>query len=337
MTTFEMLKIEDIDLDYDNPRIARMLDRWGGKENITAQAVALALGQNGDGSFDVLKDSIKVNNGIIQPIIVNHINNRYVVIEGNTRVQIYKDLKREFKGTNKEDLWNKIIAIVHENLGRSQVDAIRLQSHLVGPRDWDPYSKAKYLHHLYYSEYLSINEIISYCGGKATEVKKMVQAYEDMTKYFVPLLNGEEIPHKKFSAFIELQNRKVLDAILYNNFTKEDFAQWVLNDNIDKMANVRMLPEILPDKAAREVFLKENCTEAYKLVSIPGLESGLLKDASYVQLAKQLQQKLNSIPAPLVRQMSIGDDTKAYQIKTALYDLKDVLDETLDMVEKYYE
>ncbi len=35
--------------------------------------------------------------------------------------------------------------------------------------------------------------------------------------------------------------------------------------------------------------------------------------------------------------MSIGDDTKAYQIKTALYDLKDVLDETLDMVEKYYE
>lgn len=172
MPTFEMLKIEDIDLDYDNPRIARMLDRWGGKENITAQAVALALGQNGDGSFDVLKDSIKVNNGIIQPIIVNHINNRYVVIEGNTRVQIYKDLKREFKGTNKEDLWNKIIAIVHENLGRSQVDAIRLQSHLVGPRDWDPYSKAKYLHHLYYSEYLSINEIISYCGGKATEVKK---------------------------------------------------------------------------------------------------------------------------------------------------------------------
>ena len=334
MPTFEMLKIEDIDLDYDNPRIARMLDRWGGKENITAQAVALALGQNGDGSFDVLKDSIKVNNGIIQPIIVNHINNRYVVIEGNTRVQIYKDLKREFKGTNKEDLWNKIIAIVHENLGRSQVDAIRLQSHLVGPRDWDPYSKAKYLHHLYYSEYLSINEIISYCGGKATEVKKMVQAYEDMTKYFVPLLNGEEIPHKKFSAFIELQNRKVLDAILYNNFTKENFAQWVLNDNIDKMANVRMLPEILPDKAAREVFLKENCTEAYKLVSIPGLESGLLKDASYVQLAKQLQQKLNSIPAPLVRQMSIGDDTKAYQIKTALYDLKDVLDETLDMVEK---
>lgn len=334
MPKFEMLKIENVDLDYDNPRIARMLERWGGKENITAEAVAMALGQNGDGSFDVLKDSIKVNNGIIQPIIVNHINNRYVVIEGNTRVQIYKDLKNEMKGSEKEHVWDEIIAIVHENLGRSQVDAIRLQSHLVGPRDWDPYSKAKYLHTLFYSEYLSINEIIAYCGGKSSEVKKMIYAYEDMTKYFVPLLEGEEVPHKKFSAFMELQNKKVLDAIMYNQFTKEDFAKWVLNDNIDKMANVRMLPEILPDKHARKVFLEENCTEAYKLISVPGLNSGLLKDASYIALARQLEQKLNSISAKLVKQMSDGDDPEAYNTKNALYDLKDVLDETLDMIEK---
>lgn len=334
MPKFKMLKIENVDLDYENPRIALMLERWGGKENITAQAVAMALGQNGDGSFDVLKDSIKVNNGIIQPIIVNHIGDRYIVIEGNTRVQIYKDLKNELKDTEREHIWDEIIAIVHENLGRSQVDAIRLQSHLVGPRDWDPYSKAKYLHTLYYSEYLSINEIISYCGGKSTEVRKMIAAYEDMTKYFVPLLDGEDIPHKKFSAFMELQNKKILDAIQFNQFNKEDFAKWVLNDNIDKMANVRMLPDILPDKKAKEVFLKENCTEAYKLISVPGLDGGLLKDASYVALAKQLQQKLNGIEAQLVMKMSEGDDPIAYSIKTALYDLKDVLDETLNMIEK---
>lgn len=334
MPKFEMLKIENIDLDYENPRIARMLERWGGIENITAQAVAMALGQDGDGSFEVLKDSIKVNSGIIQPIIVNHVNNKYVVIEGNTRVQIYKDLKNECKGTEREKIWEEIIAIVHENLGRSQIDSIRLQSHLVGPRDWDPYSKAKYLHTLYYSDYLSINEIISYCGGKATEVRKMISAYEDMTKYFVPLLNGEDIPHKKFSAFMELQNRKVLDAIQYNKFTKEDFAKWVLNDNIDKMANVRMLPDILPDKNACKVFLDENCTEAYKLISIPGLDSGLLKDADYIALAKQLQQKLNSIGAHFVKKMSEGEDSIAYNTKNALYDLKDVLDETLDMIGK---
>lgn len=334
MPKFEMLRIEDVELDYDNPRIARMLERWGGKENITAQAVAMALGQGDDGSFEVLKDSIKVNNGIIQPIIVNHVNDKYVVIEGNTRVQIYKDLKLDCKGTDKENVWDEIIAIVHENLGRSQIDSIRLQAHMVGPRDWDPYSKAKYLYTLYYSEYLSINEIVSYCGGKQTEVSKMIKAYEDMTKYFVPLLEGEEIPHKKFSAFMELQNRKVLDAIQYNQFTKEDFARWVLNDNIDKMANVRMLPDILPDKNARKVFLNENCTEAYKLISVPGLDGGLLKDADYIALSKQLQQKLNGIAAHFVKKMSIGDDPIAYNTKNALYDLKDVLDETLDMIEK---
>ncbi|MEG0408402.1 MAG: ParB N-terminal domain-containing protein [Bacilli bacterium] len=334
MPNFKNLKIDEVDLDYSNPRIALMLERWGGKDNITADAVAMALGQNGDSSFEVLKESIKVNNGIIQPIIVNHINNHYVVIEGNTRLQIYKDLREEMNGTGNEENWNEIIAIVHENLGRNQVDAIRLQSHLVGPRDWDPYAKSKYLHTLYYSEYLSINEIISYCGGKTSEVKKMINAYEDMTKYFVPLLNGQDIPHKKFSAFMELQNKKVLDAIQYNKYTKEDFASWVLNDNIDKMANVRMLPEILPDKNARNVFLKENCTEAYKLIAVPGLDSGLLKDASYLTLSRQLQQRLNIISAAFVKKMSEGDDTTAYATKTALYDLKDILDETLEMIEK---
>ena len=162
----------------------------------------------------------------------------------------------------------------------------------------------------------------------------MIYAYEDMTKYFVPLLSGEEVPHKKFSAFMELQNRKVLDAIMYNQFTKEDFAQWVLNDNIDKMANVRMLPEILPDRNARKIFLEENCTEAYKLISVPGLDRGLLKDASFIALSKQLEQKLNAISAKFVKQMSEGDDSQAYNTKNALYDLKDVLDETLDMIEK---
>lgn len=32
--------------------------------------------------------------------------------------------------------------------------------------------------------------------------------------------------------------------------------------------------------------------------------------------------------------MSEGDDANAYATKTALYDLKDILDETLEMIEK---
>ena len=335
MSKFQMLKIEDVYLDYDNPRIALMLERWGGKENITAQAVAMALGQDGDTSFGVLKDSIKVNNGIIQPIIVNHVDDRYIVIEGNTRLQIYKDLKKECEGTANEHIWDEIIAIVHENLKRSQVDAIRLQAHLVGPRDWDPYSKAKYLHSLYHSNYLTINEIVSYCGGKATEVRKMISAYEDMKNYYVPLLNGEDIDHKKFSAFVELQNKKIIDAIQYNQFNKSDFAKWVIDGNIDKMANVRMLPEILPDKNARKVFLSENCTEAYKLISVPGLDIGLLKDADNISLSRQLLQNLNIISAQFVKKMADGSDPVASKTRIALEDLKDVLEETLDMVKLY--
>lgn len=336
MPTAEQLTVDNIKLDYSNPRISQWLERWGGVENIDAKAVAIALGDSGDGSFDVLKESIKQNKGIIQPIIVNKVGDTYTVIEGNTRVQIYKDLKKEQKGTDGEKNWETIPAMVHKDLPEHEIHAIRLQAHLVGPRDWDPYSKAKYLYTLSTENALTLNEIVDFCGGKTTEVKKMINAYRDMQEYFVPLLaQGEQIPHKKFSAFMELQNKSVLDAIKYNQYTKEDFAKWVKNDNIDKMANVRMLPQILPNKEATEIFLKENASEAYNLVRNPDLASGLLKDATIEVLANQLEQKLLHIELNELKKISTSEDTASDQKRTALFGLFEVLEETIKDIEKF--
>ena len=69
---------------------------------------------------------------------------RMSVVEGNTRLAIYRAFLRDkIPGE-----WKTIPAIVHGSLAQKQVDAIRLQCHIVGPRPWDPYSKAKYLDHL---------------------------------------------------------------------------------------------------------------------------------------------------------------------------------------------
>ena len=70
--------------------------------------------------------------------------------------------------------WETIKSIVYENVNEEKMDSIRLQAHLVGPREWDAYSKAKYLNYLVNVKYMQMTSLIVYCGGpsKASEIKK---------------------------------------------------------------------------------------------------------------------------------------------------------------------
>ena len=138
--TYEKLPIDSVQLDIENPRIKQWIEIYG--ENLTSEGIALALsassGTENSSTYTSLKESIKVNGGLIQPIIVNkYSDGRMVVIEGNTRLQIY----REFREADPNGPWNEIIALVYDNLSETEIHAIRLQSHLVGPRDWDPFSR----------------------------------------------------------------------------------------------------------------------------------------------------------------------------------------------------
>jgi hypothetical protein len=74
--------------------------------------MALLLGSTSEACAS-LRESIKENGGIIHPIIVNkRANGTYVVIEGNTRLQIYKD----FIASGEPGNWTTIRAVVYENL-----------------------------------------------------------------------------------------------------------------------------------------------------------------------------------------------------------------------------
>ena len=140
MSSYTEIDTALLDLDFTNPRIQNYLQNYP-EESRSGELLAMLLGTGTD-SCASLKESIKEHGGIINPIIVNHFpDGRYVVIEGNTRLQIYRDFIRDNVPVN----WNKIRAIIYENLENNEMHSIRLQAHLVGPRDWDAYAKAKYL------------------------------------------------------------------------------------------------------------------------------------------------------------------------------------------------
>lgn len=319
---YKELKIEDIQLDMDNPRIAKFIEMYD-KKNLNSEQIALALGSgvedSGQTNYNSLFNSIRTNKGIIHPILVNHTSKgEYVVIEGNTRLQIYK----EFKENNVEGDWDTIPSIVYEKLTDDEIHAIRLQSHLVGPREWDPYSKAKYLYNLCYVENLPMNQIVDFCGGRKGEIMKLISAYKEMETYYRPLLDSDDsFDQREFSKFYEIQNGSAKEALLAK-FTMNDFAKWVIDGNVDTAINVRKLPQILRDEEATKVLLKSNIKEAYEKTITNKPEYKDLKSISLEQLCVELTNRINNMSIKDYKDIKTDDN----EIKTYFTDVKETLD-----------
>lgn len=291
---FENLSIDVIDLDTSNPRIRRFLEIYG-NTTPTPDQMYLALGAGGDESegggpsFEKLKNSILTNGGIIHPIIVKKtVGDRYVCIEGNTRLALYNSFVNEKAAGD----WTSIPALVHERLTESETDAIRLQIHLVGTRQWDPYSKAKYLHQLRTQEHMPFASIVDYCGGREKEVTELISAYSDMEAYYRPVLPDEDLfDATRFSGFVELQKSGIKKAIAEAGFSLTDFATWIHDDRLSPLNTVRQLPSILQDAKAREIFLRDGAKAAVRTLDVPDPRK-TLAEANVAQLAVALTQAL---------------------------------------------
>ena len=324
------LPIDSIKLDEENPRIKQCLENY---TTVTPEAIALALWDSGDGdaatSYRVLRDSIKDSGGIIHPIVVNHEDNgEYVAIEGNTRLQIYKD----FVQKNVPGEWSQITALVYEGLTKVEKHSIRLQSHLVGPRDWDPYSKAKYLYQLSEIEMLPMNSIVNMCGGNKNEITKAIDAYKYMKMYYEPYAKsrGLEPDTRDYSKFREHENARIKSAIQHKGYPENQFAKWVVDENIDKAQSVRLIPAIMRNKEALDTFLKGNLTEAETVLRAAELSNADLSQYPYEVLSGELFKQLMTLPATEVDELANNPD-KAMK-RDSLERLKSKLDFIINMI-----
>ncbi len=325
MTTYVELPVAEIELDKSNPRIALGISRF---DPITSDIMALLLGSTSESCVS-LRESVRENGGIIHPIVVNkRADGTYVVIEGNTRLQIYKD----FIKAGEPGDWTTIRAIVYNCLGDNKMHSIRLQAHFIGPREWDPYSKAMYLNYLANIEHMPMNTLISFCGGssKASEIRNMIAAYNDMEKYYRPLCDDDtQFDIRKFHGFVELQNRNIIDCLMIHGYNKSDFSQWMIDDRFSTLQDVRRLPDILKSKKSLETFFKENSQEAKKILAVEEITSDKLKDVPYELLAQELEKRMIKIELHEVNHLR--DDSeysdKLDYLQRVYDELKFVLDE----------
>ena len=327
------LSTSQIRLDQENPRIKQYIEYY---KVVTAEVIAMALSDSSNNdststTFRALRDSIKTSGGIIHPIIVNHEgNDSYVVIEGNTRLQIYRDFERQGTPGN----WTTIIALVYEQLTENEKHEIRLQSHLVGPREWDPYSKAKYLYHLSEEESLPMNTIISMCGGGKTEIEKAIEAYKYMCLYYAPYAKSKDYDFdvQDYSKFREHENARIKSIIQRKGFEANAFAKWVVDGNIDTAQGVRDIPAIFADDDALKVFLKENLKNAKRVVDAKKVENKDLSKYPYHTLASALRQKLGDLSHDEIVSLAVGTDESSINKRASLDNLKYKLDFVIEEI-----
>ena len=309
----QSVPVGDIELDRSNPRIRKFLEMYDDEPTPEQIFLALGAGNDEDGTsnsttYEKLKQSIISNGGIIHPIILNRREDGTLIcVEGNTRVALY----RHFQETNVRGHWTHIPAMVHDEIDEASVHAIRLQAHLVGPRPWDPYSKAKYLHELRTQEHLPFATIVDYCGGRQKDVEESINAYSDMEQHYRPVVEDDgAFDTTRFSGFVELQKPGIKQAITTAGFDLRDFAQWIHDAKLYPLQKVRVLPRILRNQKAREIFLRQGARKAEAVLEKPDLDR-TLQEAEIGQLARALVARVASLPYSEYQRIGndIGGDT----------------------------
>jgi len=330
---YEILSVDEVELDKDNPRIKKFLAMYG--DDPTPDQIFLALGAGSESSsgdtgtsFLSLRESIRTNGGIIQPIVVNKLENgKQIVIEGNTRVAIYS----EFKNDGVVGDWSMIPAIVYRELEQDRIDAIRLQAHLVGPRAWDAYSKAQYLHFLHTNANMPFDRLVDYCGGKRKDVERYIAAYSVMEEHYRAVIESDgDFDHTRFSGFIELHKGNVKAELFRHKYTLKDFSQWIHDGLLEPLNMVRKLPKILKNQNARKIFLERGAKEAEKVLDGgKGLEN--LEDIPIKELCDALRLKIELISLNEAEKLKSNSESTATQ---SFLDLSDSLKTLLDYIKE---
>ncbi len=147
-----------------------------------------------------LKESIKANGGLIDPLIVR--DGDYIVLEGNSRLAAYRLLCK-----NDPIKWANVKCILlPSDIDDAAIFTLLGQYHIIGRKDWNPYEQAGYLYRMVKSSNQPIEFIARELGITEFAAKKAVEVYTYM-------LDCNDNHPNKWSYYDELLKNKNIKNI----------------------------------------------------------------------------------------------------------------------------
>ena len=160
----------------DNPRVYSVL-REKGHDNPTQTEIeetmcSLEHVKN-------LKSQIQQNGGLIEPLIVVRRKDRYIVLEGNSRLAAYRILAK-----NDPLKWSKVIVqILPDDISDSDIFTLLGTFHLNPKKDWSKFEQAAYIYRQKQELDSSDFALGKQVGISAITVKKYCEIYSLMKEH----------------------------------------------------------------------------------------------------------------------------------------------------------
>lgn len=212
-----------------------------------------------------LKESIRSNGGLIDPIIVR--DGDFVVLEGNSRLAAYRLLNRQ-----DPIRWSKVSVILLPNdIPEAAVFALLGQYHIIGRKDWDPYEQAGYLYRTLKESNKSQELLASELGITSSYIKKLIDVYQYM-------IDKDDNHPNKWSYYEELlKNRGIKKAFEKHPELEDKIIDDIKNNRIKMAIDIRKLGDIgkLNDKLSNKILKdlakgEEDLYSAYDIVESSG-------------------------------------------------------------------
>ena len=221
----------------ENPRIYTILQDLG--ESPTQPEIEKQM--KAHDHVKTLKDSIKANGGLLEPIIVR----RNVVLEGNSRLAAYRILASE-----DPIKWGKIKSnVLPDDTSDDVVTSLLGTLHLVGKTPWSPYEQAGFLVRRIEKSRKPIDAIAQELGIRVSDAKLSIEVYKEM-------MAADDMNPTKWSYYFELLKNRDIRKYDENNPTmefKQKLIEKIKNDEVDRAADIRKYGTLAKSKGENSV------------------------------------------------------------------------------------
>lgn len=230
------LNQKDLLFYADNPRVYSTLHNYGDAEPSQADIESHMCSLD---RVKELKESIKQNGGLINPLIVR--DGDFAVLEGNSRLAAYRILAKQ-----DPIKWSMVkCMILPANIDESTIMTLLGVYHIVGTKDWSPYEQAGFLYRRKQNSKFPIETI-----AKEVGISKGVA--ENYIKVFEYMMNKNDLDPERWSYYEEfLKNAAIKKEIETHPELEERVVNQIQSGEIETAADIRKIGKIAKSKTRK--------------------------------------------------------------------------------------
>lgn len=287
------LDVGKLQLDPDNPRFFHLTLK--GKGALTEDDLQKEI--ENDESFPTLVKAIRAD-GVKDPIWVRESNGKYIVIEGNRRTVILRNLIKEGARPPKDGVSYSTVRAHIMPIDTTETETLLQKARLqTGKQEWGKFNVSAVVYKLRHDYFLEFDDIATEMQTSVKSVKTELANYEIFLRYVKE--TGDENPRRY--SYITDRPSKVSEWMDQSDANTKQYFEWINpNGNNNKLRSVatrgglRDFAKIIDDQDALKQFIEDpnvNVEDALAIVK----ENDIMKGIPFIKKLSPLAQSLYNL------------------------------------------